>query len=160
MSIKSWGATADASVREMLLEGERVVLWGRVHWGIYWKPGAVIASGLMVMLFLVFELGVILLIAGALMSAYAVLRKSILLLVLTDKRILVRYGLLQVDVVDMRFKTIESIELERMLPGFLLGYANVVIMGVGQRYINIPYIANGPQFRRAFNELTLDKPEE
>lgn len=156
-ALKSWGETADATVKDMLLEDEKVVLWGLVHWGIYWKGAAVIAFGLLVMLFLVFELGVILLVTGAVMLAYAVLKKSVLLLVLTDKRVLVRYGLLQVDVVDMRFKNIESIELERMLPGFLMGYANVVIMGIGQRYIRIPYIANGTVFRRKFNELTLAK---
>jgi hypothetical protein len=155
-ALKSWGETADATIKDMLVEGEKVVFWGQVHWGIYWKAAAVIAFGLLVMLFLVFELGVILLIAGALMAAHAVLKKSILLLVLTDRRLLVRYGLLQVDVVEMKFKAIESIELGRMLPGFLMGYANVIVMGVGQRFIVIPYIANGPQFRKKFNELTAD----
>lgn len=152
---KSWAESADTSVKEMLIDGEKIVLWGQIHWGIYWKPAVVIAFGLMVMLFLVMELGAILLISGALMAAHAVLKKHVLLLVLTNKRVLMRYGLLQVDVVDMRFQNIESIELERMLPGFLMGYSNVVLMGVGQRHVVIPYIANGPAFRRKFNEMTL-----
>lgn len=154
---QSWSESADATVKDMLIDGERVVLWGHVHWGIYWKSAVVIALGLLVMFFLVMELGAILLIAGALMAAHAVLKKHVLLLVLTDKRLLMRYGLLQVDVVDMRFQNIESIELERMLPGFLMGYANVVIMGVGQRYVVIPYISNGPAFRRKFSEMTLSQ---
>lgn len=157
---KTWAESADATVKDMLIEGERVILWGQIHWGIYWKSAAVMAFGLLVMLFLVMELGAILLIVGAFMAAHAVLKKHVLLLVLTDKRLLMRYGLLQVDVVDMRFQNIESIELERMLPGFLMGYANIVIMGIGQRYVVIPYIANGPAFRRKFNELTLDKPQD
>lgn len=158
-ALKSWSESADATIKDMLLDGEKIVLRGDVHWGIYWKGAAVCLLGFLVMFFLVFELGVILLVSGAIMLAYAVLKKSVLLLVLTDKRVLVRYGLLQVDVVDMRFKNIESIELERMLPGFLMGYANVVLMGIGQRYIVIPYIANGTVFRRKFNELTLAKEE-
>lgn len=158
-ALQSWGETADVTVRDMLAEGEKVVFWGQVHWGIYWKAVAVGTLGLLVMLFVVLELGVILLIAGAVMGAYAVLKKSILLLVLTDRRLLVRYGLLQVDVVEMKFRNIESIELGRMLPGFLMGYANVIVMGIGQRFIVIPYIANGTQFRRKFNELTAE-PEK
>ncbi|MCD8496810.1 MAG: PH domain-containing protein [Alphaproteobacteria bacterium] len=158
-SLNSWSETADVTIKDMLVEGEKVVFWGRVHWGIYWKAAAVIAMGLLVMLFVVFELGIILLIAGALMAAHAVLKKNILLLVLTDRRLLVRYGMLQVDVVEMKFKNIESIELGRMLPGFLMGYANVIVMGIGQRFLIIPYIANGVQFRRKFNELTLEKEE-
>lgn len=157
--MQSWGESADATVKDMLVEGEKVVFWGQVHWGIYWKAAAVVLLGLLVMLFLVFELGIILLITGALMAAYAVLKKSILLLVLTDRRLLVRYGLLQVDVVEMKFKNIESIELGRMLPGFLMGYANVIVMGIGQRFIIIPYIANGTAFRRKFNELTAEADE-
>lgn len=160
--LQSWSESADATVKDMLIEGEHVLVWGQVHWGIYWKAAAVAFFGLLVMLFLVVELGILLLVTGAIMGAYAVLKKHVLLLVLTNKRVLMRYGLLQVDVVDMRFKNIESLELERMLPGFLMGYANVVVMGIGQRYVNIPYISNGTVFRRKFNEMVLaqDKPEE
>lgn len=153
--LQSWSESADATVKDMLIEGEHVIVSGQVHWGIYWKACAVALFGLLVMTFLVMELGIILLVSGAIMGAYAVLKKHVLLLVLTNKRVLMRYGLLQVDVVDMRFKNIESLELERMLPGFLMGYANVVVMGIGQRYVNIPYIANGTAFRRKFNEMVL-----
>ena len=90
----------------------------------------------------------------------ALLVKEILLMVLTNKRVLVRYGILQVDVVDMRFSKIESIELERMIPGYILGYANVVLMGTGNRYVVIPFVDNALEFRRAYNKLTLVDDEE
>ena len=82
------------------------------------------------------------------------------MLVLTNKRVFVRYGILQVDVVDIHFSKIESVELERMPPGFIMGYSNVVIYGTGNRMIVIPYVANGPQVRRAYNELTLNSEAE
>jgi hypothetical protein len=34
-----------------------------------------------------------------------------------------------------------------------------VITGTGNRYIAIPYVANGIEIRRAFNEMTLNKEE-
>ena len=61
----------------------------------------------------------------------------------------------KVDVVDMRFSKIESVELERMAAGYIMGYSNVVIMGTGNRYVVIPYVANGPEIRQAYNRLTL-----
>jgi hypothetical protein len=82
------------------------------------------------------------------------------MLVVTNKRVLARYGLLQVDVVDIHFDKIESMELERMLPGYIMGYSNIVVMGTGNRFIVIPYVANGIQLRRAYNERVLNKSAE
>ena len=77
------------------------------------------------------------------------------MLVVTNKRLLVRYGILQIDAVDIHFDKIESVELERMIPGYIMGYSNIVIMGTGQRYMVIPFVANGPELRRAYNEQVL-----
>ena len=146
-------------IDEMLVKGEKVVARAEIHaLGIYWKAIAVFIFAVLVGL-LVFELGVLLVITALAMFAYATLKKEILLLVLTNKRMLFRYGILQVDVVDMRFPKIESVELERMPPGYLMGYSNVVIMGTGQRYVVIPYVGNGPEIRQAYNNLTLSDDE-
>jgi hypothetical protein len=149
----------DLDVESILIKGEKIVVRGEIHWGIYWKSAILMFFALLVMFFLVFELGVILAVAALVGIAHSILMKHMLLLVLTDKRVLMRTGLLQVDVIDMRFKNIESIELERMLPGFLLGYSNVIVMGIGQRFVRIPYLANGVQFRRAFNDMVLGAEE-
>ena len=98
--------------------------------------------------------------SGLAMLVHAKLKKEILFLVLTNKRVLFRYGILQVDVVDMRFSKIESVELERMPPGYILGYANVVMMGTGNRYIVIPYVENAVEFRREYNRITLEKEDD
>ena len=59
------------------------------------------------------------------------------------------------DVVDIRLSKIESIDLERMLPGHIFGYASVVVMGTGNRLIRVPYIGNAEFFRRYYNEMVL-----
>ena len=144
-----------AAIADILVKGEDVVLQAEVHWAIFWYSGAVFIFALLVGTFIVQQLGYLLMATAAAMALHAWLKKEILMLVLTNKRVLVRYGILQVDVVDMRFSKIESVELERMLPGYLLGYANVVIMGTGNRYIVIPFVKNAIGFRRAYNKLTL-----
>ncbi len=147
-------------ISDMLVSGETVVERAVIHDGIYWQSLAVLLISVVVGLFIAVELGMLLAVVALLMFAYATVRKEILLMVLTNKRILVRYGILQVDVVDIRFNKIESIELERMATGYLMGYANVVVMGTGNRYIVIPYVANGNEIRRGFNRLTLVEEEE
>lgn len=142
------------SVESVLVEGEKVVETAEIHLGIYWQSAAVFLLAILVW-FVVAQLGIFLAVVAVLMFAYNTLKKEILLLVLTNRRIFVRYGILQVDLVDLSFSKIESIELERMPPGFIMGYANVVVMGTGQRYITIPYVANGHAIRQAYNQMTL-----
>lgn len=150
----------DLYVDSILMKNEEVIVSCDVHWGIYWKSAALFIIALLVGIFIAPELGLILLVASFIGVVHSYLLTRMLLLVLTNKRVLMRYGILQVDVVDMRFKNIESIELERMLPGFLLGYSNVIVMGIGTRTVRIPYLTNGVTFRRAFNELILGSDEE
>ncbi|MCC6598937.1 MAG: PH domain-containing protein [Alphaproteobacteria bacterium] len=151
---KKLGIKGKAKVESALVQGERVVETAVIHPGIYWQTLAVFVLAIIVGLF-VFPLGVLLAVVSVLMFGYNTLKKEILLLVLTNKRIFVRYGILQVDLVDINFSKIESIELERMPTGYLMGYANVIVMGTGQRYITIPYVGNGPAIRQAYNQMTL-----
>lgn len=150
------------AAEERLLPGEVIRESAVIHNGIFWKAGAVFLIAILVALFVVKELGILLAVTAVLMGIYAIVKKEILMLVVTNRRILVRYGILQVDVVDMHFDKVESVELERMAPGYIMGYSNVVVMGTGNRYIVIPYVANGVSVRRAYNEAVLvekDKKE-
>ena len=144
-----------SDVKEMLVKGEEVVLEAQISTYIYWKAFVVLVLAVLVALFIVIELGVLLAVVSLLMFVHATLLKEILMFVLTNKRISVRYGILQVDVVDMRFDKIESIELERMVPGYMMGYANLVVMGVGQRYLVVPFVENARELRRAYNDMVI-----
>jgi len=142
------------TIKERLVKGENILVSSDIHWGIYWKPAIVFIFGVL-LAFLVFRLGILLMVVGGLFGLYNFIKASILLAVLTNKRVMTRYGILMVDVVDIHFDKIESIELERMLPGYLMGYSNLVLMGTGNRLVVIPYVANGPALRRAYNETVL-----
>ncbi|HBR69716.1 MAG TPA: hypothetical protein DEA55_10120 [Rhodospirillaceae bacterium] len=144
----------EAAVKAVLVEGENVLVQGRIHPAIYWKAGAVLIFGLLLS-FVIPVMGGFFLLVGLVMAGTATLTKHFLLLALTNKRVLSRYGVLQVDVVAIQFDRIESIEMERMLLGQILNYATVVILGTGQRTIRIPYIANASEFRRKYDDVTL-----
>jgi hypothetical protein len=156
---KKSGTFFKTDIDSLLVGGEQVVIRAVVSPFIYWQSGAVFLLSLVVAL-VVWQLGGLLAVTAAVMFAYAAIRKEILLLVVTNKRVLARYGILQVDVVDIRFSKIESVELERMPTGYLMGYANLIVMGTGQRYITIPYVANAAEIRQAYNRLTLSDDAE
>ncbi|MGN7438297.1 MAG: PH domain-containing protein [Alcanivorax sp.] len=147
----------DRAIDSMLVSGEEVILRAELHWAIYWKAIAVIVLSLLllIMLPMAAPLSGLIGFVGVLMLIVAILTQHFLLLAVTNKRVLARYGLLQMDVVDIRLSKVESIDLERMLPGHLLGYASVVVMGTGQRMIRVQYIANAEAFRRYYNEMVL-----
>jgi len=145
----------DNEIDRMLVSGEEVILRAMLHNAIYWKSVAVLLFALFVWLFIAAPLGVLFFVVGGIMLLLAVITQHFLLLAVTNKRVLARYGLLQMDVVDIRLSKIESIDLERMLPGHIFGYASVVVMGTGQRLIRVPYIKNAESFRRYYNEMVL-----
>lgn len=144
----------DEEIDRMLVTGEEVILRAKLHNAIYWKSVAVLIIAFLVFM-IAAPLGIMLLVVGLVMLCTAILTQHYLLLAVTNKRVLARYGLLQMDVVDIRLSKIESIDLERMLPGHIFGYANVVVMGTGARMIRVPYISNAESFRRYYNEMVL-----
>ena len=106
----------EAELARMMVSGEEVLLRARLHNAIYWKSIAVLIIAFL-LFFIAIPLAVFLAVVGAFMLCISIMTKHFLLLAVTNKRVLARYGLLQMDVVDIRLSKIESIDLERMLPG-------------------------------------------
>ncbi len=144
----------DKEIEKILVSGEEVILRAELHDAIYWKSVVVLIFSFILFFFIV-PLSVLFALVGIIMLCTTILTKHYLLLAITNKRVLARYGLLQMDVVDIRISMVESIDLERMLLGHILGYASVVVMGTGQRLIRVPYIKNADEFRKYYNEMVL-----
>lgn len=144
-----------AFIQDRLVEGEEVLAEAVISPFIYWHSVVVAIIGAVVYFKVVSTLGNLLFIVAGLMALYAAARKAILLLVVTNKRVLTRYGILQMDVVDLHFDKLESMELEQMPTGMIMGYHRIAIQGTGNRYISIPYVANAPAVRKVYNEISL-----
>lgn len=139
----------DPSITSMLQENETIVRAARIHDGIFWKGSVVFLLSVPLVIKL-FNLGAFLMFVSIIMLSFAYLTRHYLVLVLTDRRVLIRHGIVHLDVVQIRLNRIESVETLRTLPGRILGYATVVITGTGSRVTSIPYIAEASAFR---NEL-------
>lgn len=147
-------AGARRILASMLMPDERLVNMAVISGGIYWKSIAVFTLSVL-MLFIAFRLGIYLMIVAGVMFLLAYSTKYFLLLAATNKRIIMRYGILNLDVIQLRYSKIESVELAWSPLGQLLGYASVVITGTGSRVTVIPFIKNALEFRQGMNAELL-----
>jgi len=155
------GIAVPPAVQPLLQPDEKVIRVAMIHPGIYWKAAVVggIALVLAILVPLVFNLALFLGLVAVIMFVFASLTKYFLLLVLTDKRVFLRSGIIRVDTIQIRHSRIESVETEKTIIGQILGYAAVVIYGTGSRRTAIPYIADALEFRNELDEM-LNQYEE
>lgn len=148
-------------IKQLLVEGEHVVRVAQIHPAIYWK-GAVLGLVAIICMILfpaAMNLWLFLLFVAGVLLVFAALTKHFLMLALTNKRVLFRYGIIKMDVVQIHHRKIESVELGWTILGQILGYASVMITGTGSRVSIIPYIANAPQFRKELESIVLEIEE-
>lgn len=149
-------------LKSMLLPDEQILLIGEVSAAIYWKSVTVLCLGVIFMV-LVFSFGVpwqlqllfgvALTIKALLMASIAYLRKHYLLLAATNKRVIIRVGIIILEIVQMRYAQIESSEVGSTIPGRFFGYSSVFISGTGGRTLAIPFIVNAFEFRKVVTEI-------
>ncbi|MGB1076850.1 MAG: PH domain-containing protein [Bdellovibrionales bacterium] len=139
-----------------LRDEEKLLINVRISNGIYWKAGAVCVLAFLIGL-LAWQLGVFLLIVAGVTAGIAFLTKTILFLALTNQRVLVRRGIIKIDTLQLRLDSLESVEVQRTLVGQILGYASVVITGVGNRFTIVPFVANAVEFRDLLDDELFSK---
>ncbi len=108
-----------------------------------------------------FNLGVFLLLVSFIMFLVARMTKHYLLLVLTDQRVIIRAGILNLETIQFHYSKIESVEINWTPMGRALGYGTVFISGTGSRVIAVPFIGNALEFRSTVDSLMTrqeDKP--
>lgn len=120
--------------------------------GIYWKGVAVLILAIIVMI-LAFPLGAFLSVVALIIFGFEYLMRHNLLMVVTDQRILIRFGIILVDTIHLRFDRIESVELQTTPPGQIFGYSTVIVTGTGTRLAMIPFIANALEIQMVINDL-------
>ena len=151
-------ANNDAHIKALLTDNEDVLRIASIHPGIYWKGFALFFLSLY-LLIVVTNLGLFLLLVSIITLVFEYFTQYYLLLVLTNRRVLIRHGILHLDTTQLHHSRIESIEIERSLMARILGYSAVIISGTGTRMMVVPYIADGEQFRKDLDNILLKREE-
>jgi len=78
-------------------------------------------------------------------------------LVITDKRLIAKYGVVSTHSIEIRFDKIETVRVNQGLLGKILNYGDIVVTGTGSTFDPIRKIANAMKFRMALNQA-MDTP--
>ena len=127
-------------VDSVLADGERIVYRAAIsHWKFfvsYFAGSLLLAVALGAYItgsragaWLVME--AILLVIGLAVILSAVIRRQTTELVLTDRRIIMKRGLVSRDTVEMNLNKVESLHVNQGLMGRILDYGDVTVVGTG-----------------------------
>jgi len=140
-----------------LQDDEVIVSQSIIHPAIYWKGVAVLVLAVLLLPTFLQNLSLLFLFVGVVMLILAYMTRRYLILLATDKRLIVRSGILYADMIELRYAQVESVELGINIIGQLFGYGSVVVTGTGQRRIIVPYISNALDFRSKVNDILVNK---
>jgi uncharacterized membrane protein YdbT with pleckstrin-like domain len=118
-------------VNSHLGPNERVVHEAKLHWIIFLSP------------FNIFTLWIASIIR-MISSEFAI----------TDKRIIIKVGLISRRTLEMNLNKIESVNVNQGILGRILGYGTIVVIGTGGTREPFASISNPIEFRRRFQELS------
>jgi hypothetical protein len=117
-------------VLENLVKNEEVVYWGKIHWINFISLRAVLSLFILPLL-------------DKWTSEYAI----------TNKRVIIKVGLIRRRTVEMNISKIESINVDQSILGRILGYGNISIVGTGGTKETFDTLSSPIQFRKKFQEL-------
>jgi uncharacterized membrane protein YdbT with pleckstrin-like domain len=154
-----------SSLDRQLLPGEHVVHRARPHWVMFLGPMLLLLAGVALGAGVQYAMGDYWyagLVVGALAVMAAIgpaLRYLSSDFVVTDKRVLVRLGLLERRSSETLLAKIEAIDVEQGLIGRLLGYGTITITGTGGSQERLEGIADPLGFRRQVQARIVELDE-
>ncbi|WP_314436933.1 PH domain-containing protein [Massilia timonae] len=131
-------------VNRNLASGEQVVYEAKVSWASQW-------------LLILLGLGTIMMGIGIVFLLVAVINVLTTELVITNKRVIAKFGLISRKTVELKNGKVESVQVEQSIMGRLLNFGSIVVSGAGGPQAPIPNISAPLQFRSRLNEITEER---
>jgi uncharacterized membrane protein YdbT with pleckstrin-like domain len=137
-------------VDDHLLSGEKVVYRAHQHWIIFFWPVfiALVGAALLILLPETWIVGLAVMVLGALAFIWPFIRYQTSEYAVTNKRLVVKLGLIQREADETLLSKIENIAVDQDIPGRILGYGTITITGTGGTREGFPRISSPMEFRR------------
>jgi membrane protein YdbS with pleckstrin-like domain len=145
---------------KVLQPDEKVLVVGRLHWSIY-GPAVVVLAAALALLVLSYRVldpvwqhytllaaGVVG-VLGLLLLLGASIRRHATEIVVTDRRVIFKRGLLSRHTVEMNVSKIETVDVEQGLAGRIWGYGTLLIRGTGSGFEPLVGVGSPIQIRNA-----------
>jgi uncharacterized membrane protein YdbT with pleckstrin-like domain len=135
-------------IREILRPDEKLLATGNIHWIIYWpaialRAWAVIALIVLGLASIVGRIIFVLLALAAIFFAIKEwLQQWITEIAVTDRRVIVKTGLIRRHTAEMNMDKVESVTVYQSVLGRLLGYGSVHVRGTGEGLGHLDYISS------------------
>jgi len=138
-------------VDQNLMTGEQVVYRAKLHWVIFISPALLLILGL---IFFAANgtLGGIVTGLGIIGLIIAYLNVSTSEFAVTNKRVIIKVGIIKRNSLDTVLKKVESITVNQPIIGRMFGYGSIVVSGSGGTPQPFHKIANPLEFRKQVNE--------
>ncbi|MDK6075568.1 PH domain-containing protein [Massilia varians] len=78
-------------------------------------------------------------------------------LVITNKRVIAKFGLISRKTVELKNSKVESVQVDQSIMGRVLNFGSIVVAGAGGPQAPIPNISAPLQFRSKLNEMTEER---
>jgi uncharacterized membrane protein YdbT with pleckstrin-like domain len=135
-------------IREILRPDEKLLATGNIHWIIYWPAIALMALAVISLsvLGLASIVGRIIFVLFALAAFFFAvkewLQQWITEIAVTDRRVIVKTGLIRRHTAEMNMDKVESVTVYQSVLGRLLGYGSVHVRGTGEGLGHLDYISS------------------
>lgn len=154
-------------IEDNLISGEAITYRGRLHWKVVFWPAVLALMMSALGLYLLWRgitagaeeatgymawLGAILLIGGDVPFLVAQIRRASCQFAVTNKRVIVKTGLIKRDTVEMFLRKIESVSVDQSVMGRVLGYGTLALHGTGGTAETFHDILGPLEFRRQVQE--------
>ena len=163
------GRNLGSYVEKSLAPGEEikysasVSLWR--YWARFFIGGFLIVSGISAFTAArnagapVRVLSLSVLVLGLIVFCWPFLVRKSTELVVTNKRLIVKRGLVSTHSIEIRFEKIETVRVNQGLIGKVFKYGDILVTGTGSTFDPIPAISHPVEFRTALNqEMELSRP--
>jgi uncharacterized membrane protein YdbT with pleckstrin-like domain len=145
-------------VEQHLLAGEKVMYRAHLHWTVFFWPAFITVVGLILMVLFTqnYIVGVIATGVGLLAFIPPLIRYLTSEYAVTNKRVIVKVGLIQRDSSETLLSKVEAIQVDQTIPGRLLNFGAITITGTGGTKESFPRIAAPMEFRRQVQAQIVD----
>lgn len=134
-------------IEQNLLADEEIVYKARLHRIIFWKAGALIILGAILLVIQPLIGGIVILI-GLFALLSPVIAYSTSEFGVTNKRVIIKVGFLRRKTLELLLRHVETISVDQSITGRLLDYGSVTLTGTGGIREVFHNIAAPLEFRR------------
>jgi uncharacterized membrane protein YdbT with pleckstrin-like domain len=150
-------------INSNLIAGERVVYRTRLHWFVFLAPVLFILVVLLPIAWLLAQgswqsFAWVPLALGLLVLLPAVVKRQSSDFAVTNKRVMMKSGVLTTRSVELLLGKIEAIAVDQSVLGRLFGYGNIVVTGSGGTREAFSQIQGPLEFRRAVQSVSDASP--